>query len=163
MKASSIPDSSRGSQHLERTFTYSASILMQQPVADREFLIMLQGILLISAEELQHKHWRSPYSYMHNTRKPVTSATVTSIKRLSLNCFIICKSPTKGGFMSWVFNIWRLHHREQRQITTVHAGWRFPSANMWEGPQLVAQIIWLADRWRQIPTLLLTQTLICVL
>lgn len=56
MKASCIPDSSRGSQHQERTFTHSASILMQQPAAKKEFLIMLQGILLIPAEELQQKY-----------------------------------------------------------------------------------------------------------
>lgn len=67
---------------------------MQQPAASREFLIMLQGILLIPAEELQHKHSRSPYSYVHDTK----TLSDTSIKLLSLNCFIIWESPTEGVF-----------------------------------------------------------------
>lgn len=92
MKVSCIPDSSRGSQHQERTFTYSASILMQQPAASSQ-----QGIL-------NHAAGHPPRPCRGVTTQTlkvgilicarhqdsqVTSVTSTSIKLLSLNSFII--------------------------------------------------------------------------
>lgn len=68
MKASGLPNRSHGSQHQERTFTYSASILMQQAAGSREFLIMLQGILLFPAGEDILGRSKVDILYVHHAR-----------------------------------------------------------------------------------------------
>ena len=132
MEASPIPDSSWGSQHQEKTFTYSASILMQQPAASREFLIILQDILLVPAEELQHKHTEGCNIHMWVT--PGLSGSLrdshlyeTTFSKLF--CYVKV-SLLNRCFVSWVINICRHDRRELRQIKSQCTGWRFPSTNI---------------------------------